>query len=115
MRDVLLDMIGLAFPGEPLRGASNARDALALCRAAIPGVVVLDIVLPDASGLDTLREVRRMHDGVRFVIHSAFDDAVFRREAARLGAAAFVSKRDWNELVPAIERVRARESAPRGR
>ena len=105
MRKVLLDMIAAAFPGEPLRCASNADDALASCRAALPDMVVMDIVLPGGSGLAALGELRQRYEGVQVVIHSAFDDPVFRREAARLGAAAFVSKRDWGGLVPAIGRL----------
>jgi DNA-binding NarL/FixJ family response regulator len=104
--DVLLDLIGMAFPDERLRSASNAREALALCRAAMPCLIVMDIVLPDSSGLAALAELRQWHAQVRVVMHSAFDDPVFRTEAARLGAAAFISKRNWNGLLPAIQRVR---------
>lgn len=106
MLDVLQDLIRSAFPDEPLRCASNARQALALCRESLPGVIVMDIMLPDASGLEALAELQRLHGGARVVMHSAFDDPVFRNEAARLGAAAFVSKRDWDGLVPAIRRLR---------
>jgi DNA-binding NarL/FixJ family response regulator len=104
--EVMLDMIRLAFPDEPLRCASNAREALAMCRDAVPDVVVMDIALPDSSGIAALRELRRLHEGVQVVMHSAFDDAVFRSEAARFGADAFVSKRDWGGLVPVIRRLR---------
>lgn len=102
---VLLDLIAMALPSVPLRCASNARDALAVGRAAMPDLVVMDIVLPDSCGLAALPELRQLHQGVQVVVHSAFDDPVFRSEAARLGAAAFVSKRDWNGLVPIIERL----------
>jgi DNA-binding response OmpR family regulator len=43
--------------------APNAADALRLCRYNQPDLLLLDLALPDASGLDVLREIRRT-DGV---------------------------------------------------
>ena len=39
-------------------GAANADDALRLCRYKQPDLMVLDLGLPDASGLDVLHEIR---------------------------------------------------------
>jgi DNA-binding response OmpR family regulator len=44
-------------------GAPSASDALRLCRYKQPDLLVLDLALPDASGLDVLREIRGS-DGV---------------------------------------------------
>ena len=43
--------------------APTASDALRLCRFSQPDLLLLDLTLPDASGLDVLREIRR-GDGV---------------------------------------------------
>ena len=43
--------------------APTASDALRLCRFSQPDLLLLDLTLPDASGLDVLREIRRA-DGV---------------------------------------------------
>lgn len=51
--------------------AASASDALRLCRFNHPDAMVLDLGLPDASGLDVLREVRQS-DGV----DSRFDPAM---------------------------------------
>lgn len=48
--------------------APSASDALRLCRYNHPDLLLLDLTLPDASGLDVLREIREA-DGV----HSRFD------------------------------------------
>jgi DNA-binding response OmpR family regulator len=48
--------------------APSASDALRLCRYNTPDLLLLDLSLPDASGLDVLREIRRA-DG----IESRFD------------------------------------------
>jgi DNA-binding response OmpR family regulator len=44
--------------------APSASDALRLCRYNHPDLLLLDLTLPDASGLDVLREIRQS-DGVR--------------------------------------------------
>jgi len=44
--------------------APSASDALRLCRFEMPDLLLLDINLPDASGLDVLREIRHS-DGVK--------------------------------------------------
>ena len=51
--------------------APSASDALRLCRFKQPDLLLLDLVLPDASGLEVLREIR-MADGVV----SCFDPAL---------------------------------------
>lgn len=43
--------------------APSASDALRLCRYNHPDLLLLDLTLPDASGLDVLREIRQA-DGV---------------------------------------------------
>src|ERR1700712_3482312 len=43
--------------------APSASDALRLCRYRQPDLLLLDLTLPDASGLDVLREIREA-DGV---------------------------------------------------
>ena len=42
---------------EPL-AAATAEEALRFCRYATPDVLLIDIGLPDASGLDVIREIR---------------------------------------------------------
>jgi DNA-binding response OmpR family regulator len=51
--------------------APSASDALRLCRYNHPDLLLLDLALPDASGLDVLREIREA-DG----IESRFDPAL---------------------------------------
>jgi DNA-binding response OmpR family regulator len=51
--------------------APSASDALRLCRYKQPDLLLLDLVLPDASGLDVLREIREADGSV-----SRFDPAL---------------------------------------
>ncbi|MCD6726238.1 MAG: response regulator transcription factor [Solirubrobacteraceae bacterium] len=53
----------LAADGHEMLVAGGARDGLALLEAKYPDLVVLDVTLPDASGLDLLEHVRSA-DGI---------------------------------------------------
>lgn len=86
--------------------AATVRDAAARVAATLPDVVVLDVHLPDGSGIDLCRQIRQMHPSVQCLILSAFDDddAVF---AAVMGDAAgyLVKTLRTGELVAAVRAV----------
>ena len=84
----------------------TASDGLAACRAfdaMRPSLVVLDMSLPDMTGLDVARQVRQMAPSVRIVFCTAHDDPALRDATARLGADGYVVKsRMADELVNAV-------------
>lgn len=43
--------------------AVNAKDFRELCRQKVPEMVILDVVLPDASGIDIVRKMRNSSEG----------------------------------------------------
>ena len=63
--DVTLDLLceHLAADRFGVMPAPSASDALRLCRYNHPDLLILDLTLPDASGLDVLREIREA-DGI---------------------------------------------------
>ncbi|WP_294644183.1 response regulator, partial [uncultured Aureimonas sp.] len=74
--------------------AENGKAALALVRSEKPDVVLLDIEMPEMSGLETLRRLG-LRSPCKVVILSSLvadEDAAERREALRLGAFAAIGK-----------------------
>ncbi|HAP78016.1 MAG TPA: DNA-binding response regulator [Acidimicrobiaceae bacterium] len=91
--------------------ASTAEEALARIPAVRPDVAVLDVRLPDGSGVEVCREVRSQIPGLACLMLTSFsdDDALF--EAIMAGAAGYVLKQiRGNDLVTAIRRVARGES-----
>ena len=74
--------------------AGDVDAALALLRAHVPAVVLLDVMLPGGSGLDILRAIRAdpVVSSARVVIVSAWQSADDRQTALELGADAFLAK-----------------------
>jgi DNA-binding NarL/FixJ family response regulator len=109
MIELLLDLLGGAFPSHKLCAAGGAIQALALCRSDLPWLAVVDIALPETSGIDVARQIKALSPEVGVVMHSSYDHAIYREQSLIAGADAFVSKaRTYAELVPTMARLLAR-------
>jgi two-component system, NarL family, sensor histidine kinase UhpB len=75
-------------------------------------VILLDLGLPDAAGLDTLRAARDLAGDAPIVVLTASEDADIGLRAVRAGADAFVSKR---RAEPQILHAVLRRAQTRGR
>lgn len=109
---VLREALRLSLLREPdldvVAEAGTAHEALALARSTTPDVVVLDIGLPDLSGIEVAARLHRMEPAPRVVALSAHTDKRFVAEMLRAGAEAYVTKASaGSELVRAIRTVAA--------
>ncbi len=78
--------------GIAVRLASTAAEALEAAEDPSIGVAVLDIQLPDQSGLTVLRLLRERRPALRVVMLSAHTDQEYVLEALRLGACDYLAK-----------------------
>jgi two-component system, NarL family, nitrate/nitrite response regulator NarL len=72
--------------------ATTGQDALVFARQDPPDVWVIDIGLPDQSGLVVGRLIRELLPGARILALSALDDPRLAQEAARVGFSAYLTK-----------------------
>lgn len=86
----LLQM-GLSTQNYAVLEAPNAKTALDLLAEA-PGLVILDLGLPDMAGLDLLRAIRARNDSVPIVVLSSRGDEAGKVAALDLGADDYVTK-----------------------
>lgn len=97
-RDRGLDVVGEAGTGE---------EALRLVDEFAPDVVLLDLGLPDMSGMEVLREISARSPSVRVLVLSAYDDDDYVVTAIDAGAAGYLLKTvRGKEVVEAIHAVR---------
>ena len=83
--------------------AGDLKQAIALVAQVRPDVVVLDVTLPDADGLDGLDELRRHFSGLPVVMLSMHPEERYALAALRAGALGYVSKASVAaELVEAL-------------
>lgn len=92
VRRGIADLINAESDLEVIGEASTVRQALGRIAATMPQVAVLDVRLPDGSGIDLCREIRSAHPEVHCLMFTAYDDDEASRTAVLAGASGYVLK-----------------------
>jgi DNA-binding NarL/FixJ family response regulator len=86
--------------------ASTCADAVARIRATRPQVAVLDVQLPDGSGVEVCRDVRSLDPDLACLMLTSFSDEEALLQSVIAGASGYVLKQiRGNDLVSAVHRV----------
>lgn len=72
--------------------AASVAEALRRGAAVRPDVALVDLHLPDGTGIEVMRGLSESTPATRFVVLTSFDDDTYAAEALGVGAAAFVLK-----------------------
>jgi len=102
-----VDVVGLA---------SSGREALEKIEQLAPDLVLLDVRLPDISGIEVARQVCEKWPNIRIIALSGFDDSMYVRGLRRVGVLACLAKTlTTAELIQAIRDVVAGNISPSAR
>ncbi|GAK49732.1 putative fused DNA-binding response regulator in two-component regulatory system with [Candidatus Moduliflexus flocculans] len=109
----------LSEKGYAVSTAQNGKSGLALFTEQPPDVVILDIRLPDMSGLEVLRQMQHATRPVKVIMITAFQDMETTIEAMKNGAYDYIHKPlDVDDIEKAIERaaqvLKMEQETPRG-
>jgi two-component system response regulator NreC len=86
--------------------AGNVREAVFEARSSKPDVILMDVRMPEQSGLEALPTLLHEHPETKVLILSMEDDPRYVREAFAAGASGYVLKEAVdNELIAAIREV----------
>lgn len=92
--------------------ADNAAGAYAAFKTHAPDVVVMDISMKGASGLEAIRNIRARDDQARILVFSMHGEAALVKTAFNAGASGFVTKSsEPAALIQAIRSVARGERA----
>jgi two-component system, NtrC family, response regulator PilR len=97
IRDVLATL--LEKEGYAVSVASTAGEALSLFEAEPSDVILLDLMLPDRSGLELMRDIRRQDPDAVVVIVTAYSSIEGAIQAMREGAFHYIPKPFQNQEV----------------
>ncbi len=91
---VLAEMVSMAlrYEGWSISTAGDGAGAIAAARTTRPDVVVLDVMLPDMSGLDVLRRLREQNPGLPVLLLTAKDAVEDRIAGLTAGGDDYVTK-----------------------
>ena len=91
MRTMLKNMLtdaGYEVVGE----AANGAQAVEMATSTNPDLITLDVILPDNTGLDVLKSLRKTQPNAKVVMCSAVGQEVIVNEAIENGALAYIVK-----------------------
>jgi len=111
VRRGLADLLGVEADLEVVGEASSVAEAMARIPATQPDVAVLDVRLPDGSGVEVCRDIRSQLPDVKCLMLTSFSDDEALFDAIMAGASGYVLKEiRGNDLVDAIRQVAAGKS-----
>lgn len=102
--DPTLRIVGQALSGQ---------EGIELARGLQPDLVLMDIRMPDMSGLEAARQIKAMSKPPRVIILTLYDNAEYRAQAEAIGTDGFVAKSDFgHQLLPLIHQLFTQPSPP---
>ncbi|CAN7244053.1 response regulator [Rhizobacter sp. LjRoot28] len=102
LRQYLSEQVDLQIVAE----AANGREALDIVRKGLVDVLVMDLSMPEQSGVDALAAIRARAPELPVLILSGFPEAHYATTLLRQGASGYLNKEcDPEEIVTAIRTV----------
>ncbi|NLH00895.1 MAG: response regulator [Clostridiales bacterium] len=72
--------------------ARSGREAIEKTRTMRPDIILTDIKMPGISGLEAVKEIKRVHNDVKFVIVSVYEYFEYAKQAVELGVSEYLIK-----------------------
>lgn len=105
-REGLKSIIGRITRYKVVGEAGNGREALKLVKELKPDLVLVDMSLPDQTGIELTRKILELSSTIRIVIVSMHSKADYIFKAFQAGATGYVVKESASEkLLQAIDNV----------
>ncbi len=88
--DILKDFFKIH--GFNVYSAVNGKEALSLIKKQKPQIVILDVQMPDISGLEVLKEIKQIDKNIKVIMVTVLDDEGTKSTAKERGADDFITK-----------------------
>jgi DNA-binding NarL/FixJ family response regulator len=106
MREGLAQLIGNEKDLEVCGQAETGQQAFELVKRLEPGLVLLDISLPDKSGLDLIKDFQSFFPTLAVLVISMHDEALYAERVLRAGGRGYIMKQEGGKkLMQAIRQV----------
>jgi len=91
-RDTLKGLLRKYFPSMTVEEASDGKEAMERVGSFQPNLIIMDIRLPDESGLELTKKIKIMNPNIRILILTGHHYPEYKEVAARYGADGFLIK-----------------------
>lgn len=106
--EILRERLARAFRerGFETRTAQDYESAMVAAREDPPELAVVDLRMPGRSGLELVRDLVGLGEGIRVVVLTGYGSIATAVDAVRLGAASYLPKpADVEDIIDAFERA----------
>jgi DNA-binding NarL/FixJ family response regulator len=104
VRILLRTTLGDTFPDYRLLEAKDGREAVNLAVVQRPDIVLMDIGLPQMSGIEATRQIKAALPEVQVLMVTNHEDFEHRAAAAAAGATGYILKKQIHtDLIPAVK------------
>lgn len=103
LRPVLRNYLQDAFPDCNFLDVADGASALQACNAYRPDLVLMDISLPDADGIELTARLKSLYPGIQVIVISYRSGEIYVQRALAAGARAYLVKDTLTtDLIPAV-------------
>ena len=86
--------------------ADTGEDGYEAFKEYLPDVVIMDLTMPGAGGLEAIRRISQWDSNARVLVFSVHENPIYPKKAAQAGAIGYVSKRCApTEMIESVRRV----------
>ena len=86
--------------------ARSGREAIEKARNERPDIILTDIRMPGINGLEAVKEIKKIHNNIKFVIVSVYEYFEYAKQAVELGVIDYLTKPvNKARLVDTLERI----------
>ena len=108
LRNEIRQMLGKDEELEVVGEAGDGQAAIAAATELRPDLIIMDVAMPELSGIEAARRIVAAQPDVKIVALSQYDDKRLVADMLRAGARAYVLKDEvYDDLRPAVEAVAA--------
>ena len=102
LRQLISDEPDFSVCGE----ADSVREAMQLLADTSPDAAIVDLSLPDGSGLDLIKRIHARNSATRILVVSMYDELLFSERSLRAGAMGYISKQEApSKVIDALRQV----------
>ena len=94
-----------ANPDISISQAGSYKETMDLFLPEVCDTIILDIALPDGSGINLLKKFKKDYPQIKIVMFTNYPESQFKRECMKLGADEYVNKSDYNKLISVINKI----------
>src|SRR3990172_13024123 len=103
LRQIMRDFLQSTFPSCNFREAADGASAMEACKAYRPNLVLMDVCLPDADGIELTARLKVLYPGIQVIVVSYMRGEVYVQRALAAGACAYLVKDNLvTDLIPAV-------------